>query len=213
MWYKNQLGWATNAKVQTVTSNGTYRVSRFDGPSATGTLALKIAKDSTRNYWISARRNFTDNSSMLHGLYVSWGYNNTGLQHNVLDLQTPGTNVSDAALPTGGTFVDADAHLSIKPVLEGFTSPNAYEDVEINFNAISDAPVITSAPTASATVGASFTYQITATNSPTSYGVFKIAPGLDYDPTLGRIAGTPTTKARTSCSFRRRTARASGRQR
>jgi hypothetical protein len=56
------------------------------------------------------------------------------------------------------------------------------------------APVITSPTTASGMVGSAFTYQIAATNSPTSYGVTGTLPGgLTLNTTTGAITGTPTT--------------------
>ncbi len=39
----------------------------------------------------------------------------------------------------------------------------------------------------------SFTYTITATESPTSFGTANLPPGLSLDPTTGVISGTPTT--------------------
>jgi hypothetical protein len=54
------------------------------------------------------------------------------------------------------------------------------------------APVITSATTASGTVGTTFSYQITATNSPTSYGATGLPGGLTVNSTTGLISGTPT---------------------
>jgi Putative Ig domain len=56
----------------------------------------------------------------------------------------------------------------------------------------SAAPVITSATTASGTVGSAFTYQIVATNSPTSYGATGLPAGLSVSTTTGLISGTPT---------------------
>ena len=56
-----------------------------------------------------------------------------------------------------------------------------------------DPPVVTSATTDSATVGVAFSYQITATNSPTSYGANGLPAGLGLDSTTGRISGTSTT--------------------
>jgi PKD repeat protein len=54
------------------------------------------------------------------------------------------------------------------------------------------APVITSPTSVSGTVGSAFTYQITATNSPTSYGATGLAAGLAVNTTTGLISGAPT---------------------
>jgi len=58
---------------------------------------------------------------------------------------------------------------------------------------VTAAPVITSATTASGTVGTAFSYQITATNTPTSYGATGLPAGLSLSGTTGLISGTPTT--------------------
>src|SRR6266513_515853 len=57
---------------------------------------------------------------------------------------------------------------------------------------IEDAPSITSALTASATVGSAFSYQITANNNPISYDASGLPGGLTVDTTTGLISGTPT---------------------
>jgi hypothetical protein len=54
------------------------------------------------------------------------------------------------------------------------------------------APVITSATAASGTVGSSFSYQITATNAPASYGAAGLPVGLTVNTGTGLISGTPT---------------------
>jgi len=53
-------------------------------------------------------------------------------------------------------------------------------------------PVITSALTAAGTEGQTFTYQITATASPISFGASSLPVGLSVDPLTGIISGTPT---------------------
>jgi hypothetical protein len=53
------------------------------------------------------------------------------------------------------------------------------------------APAITSPTTASGTVGAAFGYQITASNSPTSYSATGLPAGLGVNAVTGLISGTP----------------------
>jgi hypothetical protein len=55
------------------------------------------------------------------------------------------------------------------------------------------APVITSPTTASGTVGQSFSYQITANNSPTSFGATGLPAGLTVNTSTGLISGTPSS--------------------
>lgn len=53
-------------------------------------------------------------------------------------------------------------------------------------------PVITSASSATASTGISFTYYITATGSPTSFGISgTLPPGLTLNSSSGLISGTP----------------------
>jgi hypothetical protein len=54
-------------------------------------------------------------------------------------------------------------------------------------------PTITSAGSASATVGVGFRYAIAATNEATRFDAINIPPGLAVDTTTGAITGTPTT--------------------
>lgn len=59
-------------------------------------------------------------------------------------------------------------------------------------NLFSGIPAITSATTATATVGQAFTYQITAANMPTSFGATGLPAGLSVNTSTGLISGTPT---------------------
>ncbi|MBL0122634.1 MAG: choice-of-anchor D domain-containing protein [Betaproteobacteria bacterium] len=54
------------------------------------------------------------------------------------------------------------------------------------------APIVTSAATASGTVGTAFTYQILATNTPVSFGATGLPAGLGVNAGTGQIAGTPS---------------------
>lgn len=62
-------------------------------------------------------------------------------------------------------------------------------------------PVITSAATATGTVNAAFSYQITATNTPTSFGAGGLPAGLSVNPITGLISGTPTATGTTTATI------------
>ncbi|NDD15214.1 MAG: hypothetical protein EB072_21920, partial [Betaproteobacteria bacterium] len=59
-------------------------------------------------------------------------------------------------------------------------------------------PVITSPSTANAYLGRTFSYQITGSNSPTSFNAVGLPAGLTNNPTTGQITGTPTGSLGTS---------------
>ncbi|TSC83501.1 MAG: immunoglobulin I-set domain-containing protein [Microgenomates group bacterium Gr01-1014_16] len=75
------------------------------------------------------------------------------------------------------------------------TNSNGASIIKVLFF-IKDPPVliITSPASAIATVGSPFSYQITATNSSTSFDADNLPPGLSVDTGTGLISGTPTTR-------------------
>jgi hypothetical protein len=131
-WFKYMLNWITDDQVQTITSNGLYRVYRFDDSAATGTLALRIAKDQDRDYWIGCRRNFADNQTLSHGAYVLWGYHYPR-QSDLLCLGQAPNDARNAALPLGASFADPEANLTFTVVDEGGTAPAQYIDLQVTF--------------------------------------------------------------------------------
>ena len=60
------------------------------------------------------------------------------------------------------------------------------------------APVVSSAATASGKIGTAFSYQITASGTPTSYSATGLPAGLTVNTATGLISGTPTTAATTA---------------
>ena len=62
-----------------------------------------------------------------------------------------------------------------------------------NSSGIGVPPVISSALTAGGTTGSPFSYQITASNGPTSYGATGLPSNLGVDTSTGLISGTPST--------------------
>jgi len=170
-WFKNIFGWISDTQVQTVTVSGTYRIFAYDSDNYSAPsgerLALKIVKDSTHNYWIGCKRNFTDNPSMENGAYVFWGYN-YNRQSDLLDMTTPGVNIQDAALALGAIFTDTATNITIRPVAVGGIAPNKYVDVQISFGPNPPlSPVITMQPSNQiVTLGNNTIFTITGSGNP-----------------------------------------------
>ena len=167
-WFKNYLGWVADTQVVTVTTSGTYRVYAFDHDNylaAPGEiLGLKIVKDSTHNYWISCRRDFTSNASMTNGVYVIWGYNYNH-QSDLLDMTTPGSSDQDAGLAVGASFTDPAAAINFHPLAGGGVAPNEYRDVQIIFGPVP--PTISSQPASQkAWLGTTAVFPIKASGNP-----------------------------------------------
>ncbi|MGH8047342.1 MAG: glycosyl hydrolase [Chthoniobacterales bacterium] len=105
------------------------------------------------------------------------------------------------------TRVDKTGNTTVGNTSDTFTAVNArYVRVTITgasggsasfyemrvFGGGGSAPVITGTTPLSGTVGMPLSYQIVATNSPTSYGASPLPAGLSVNTSTGLISGTPT---------------------
>lgn len=135
-WFLNRIHWLPDAAVQTITTSGTYRVLRFDHPSVSlaSTLALKVARDNTRDYWIGYRRKFVGSAlnDVSAGAYFVWA-NEADARSQLIDIDTPGSDAGDASLNVGNTFNDAESGISFKVSAAGGSGVSEYLDVQVSF--------------------------------------------------------------------------------
>ncbi|MGH8047114.1 MAG: beta strand repeat-containing protein, partial [Chthoniobacterales bacterium] len=135
-------------------------------------------------------------ASRAYKYKVEVATNSAGPWTQVVDntANTTFGNTSDPFTATTQRYVK----ITVTGSTAGFAS--AYEIGVMGLGALPP-PSITSASTATGTVGSAFTYQITATGTPTSYGVIGTLPsGLTLNTATGLISGTPTGVGTTSIS-------------
>jgi len=131
--HKYKLGWLPDTAIQTVTSDGVYRLYPFD----TGTLsnglsyALRIRRDDQREFWIETRQQLNARSWSRPSLLVHWGpWNLSNGGSQLLDM-TPASDGGryDAPLLLGQSFYDASQGLKITPWRLGGTTPESIDVV------------------------------------------------------------------------------------
>ena len=125
----------------------------------------------------------------------------TAFSYQITATNTP-TSFGATGLPAGLSVSSTSGLISGTPttaatstVTLSATNASGTGHATLTLTIAVAAPVITSATTASGTVGTAFSYQITATNTPTSYGATGLPAGLSVSSTSGLISGTPTTAA------------------
>lgn len=118
------------------------------------------------------------------------GGSTVAISDNNAALTTPGS-VTVAAGSTRGTFSATTGSFTGSQSVTVTASLNGnYATTTITLTA--GAPVITSSNTASGVAGTAFSYQITATNSPSGFAANGLPAGLTVNSTTGLISGTPT---------------------
>jgi hypothetical protein len=142
-----------------------------------------------------------------------WGTDFATWQGSGLDVNSltgdPGfTNAGagDYTLAAGSEAIDAAlvnaANVPATDTLEATRPAGAAADMgAYETGGAPPAPTITSAATASGTVGVAFTYQITATGSPTQYNATGLPSGLTVNTSTGLISGVPTAAGTSSVTL------------
>jgi hypothetical protein len=148
---------------------------------------------------------YTQNSDGLLGIEIGGTNSGTGYDQ----LQVSGTATIAGSLqvrlmngftPTvgqsyrivnAGSFSGGFSSIT-QPSQAGISVSNDAGGVTVTITSVvAVAPVISSATTVAATQGQAFSYQITATNNPTSFGAMNLPDGLTVNQTNGLISGTP----------------------
>lgn len=133
-WFKHRLNWIPASRVANVTQSGTYRLYDVQQPVTSGLQALKVARDSTRSYWLEYRP-IANKVHATRGASVIFGFNSNE-PSQLLDMtpETSGTAVAgreDSPLVIGRTYSDPTANVHITPTAIAATTP-ASLDVVVN---------------------------------------------------------------------------------
>lgn len=133
---KSVLQWMSAELYTTVTKEGVYRIRAMDQPVADPTwrLALKIQKDSDRDYWCEFRQKFTSNNWMMNGIQLTWDrWASSSSGPQLLDTTPNSPDAkTDSALVIGRTFSDEEAGIHITPLGKAGTTPESM-DVAVRF--------------------------------------------------------------------------------
>ena len=138
-------------------------------PAITSSLSASATVGSSFSYSITASNNPTSYNAT--GLPSGLSINTSSGQITGTPTQAGSTNVTISASNAGGT---GNATLTITVQSLG-------------------KPVITSSLSKTGLIGAAFSYQITATNSPNGFGASGLPSGLGVNSSTGLISGTPAT--------------------
>ena len=140
VYFKNYLWWIPDASVKSVSRTGTYRVKAHDHrESSIGVRALKISKNSGRDYWVGVRHWVVGSEIMLRWGLKS-GSSMSGDGSLLLDM-TPETRREfeesqprDHSLQMGKTFHDSSRRVSVTPVARGGDGHKLWVDMRVVYD-------------------------------------------------------------------------------
>jgi hypothetical protein len=142
---------------------------------------------------------YTDNTTQAFTLQMSDWTNGSGYTGETTVVTMAHSASSNGTLLTQSHYLKGYMFTLNGKSVKSITLPSARGVVALAFAAGSGsspiAPIISSAASASGTVGTAFSYQIAASNSPTSYSASGLPAGLLVNTSTGLISGTPTTAA------------------
>jgi PKD repeat protein len=173
-------GLISGTPAATGTSTATLSATNSNGTGhATLTLTIAVAQPVITSATTASGKMGTAFSYQISATNTPTSYGATGLPAGLSVSSTTGL-ISGTPPATGTSTVTLSA-----------TNSNGTGHATLTLTIAVAQPVITSATTASGKMGTAFSYQISATNTPTSYGATGLPAGLSVSSTTGLISGTP----------------------
>lgn len=207
---QNAINLSTNADLQNVAPDTTvtFRLVPYNASSNVGTFYFNnISGDD-----LAIFGSFGTAGQLVPVITVTGTETATALQSYSYQISANNNPTSYAAsgLPAGLSLDPSTGLISGTPTTPGsylvsLTASNASGDgtatLTINVLVNPNAPAITSALIANGYINTPFSYQITATNSPTSFTAANLPAGLGINTATGLIEGTPTSGGATSATI------------
>lgn len=185
-------GFINGTPTSTGTTNVTISATNSYG-TATGTLAINVGAPPV----ITSSLNI---GSHYQGDFIGYTITATNSPTSFGSPQVPwNTSVNSSTGVFSGQYLSRipGSFTFIVSASNAFGSGSA----TVSYTLLSGAPVITSATTASGTVGSAFSYSITGTRTPTSYSATGLPSGLSINTSTGAITGTPTVSGTSSVTI------------
>lgn len=195
----------------------------YDGTSPYGSncnidfTAGSPMNDSTMSHVAASGEGYTSVETYAYspassgGATVGAGTNEQSFCNTMLESSDPLVHAAGVACESDTTYgvgYNMVTHTVIIPnratVLRpttGAWDAGAYQYSSASLPPQGTAPSVTSALTANVTVDTPFSYEITGSQSPTSYNASNLPTGLSVDPTTGIISGTPAATGTTNVTI------------
>jgi hypothetical protein len=177
-------------------------------PTVVGTTAIAIsAGNSTGTGASTLNLTVTNPPPVISGASTAVVTVGDAFSYQIVASNSP-TNYGATPLPTnlsvdpvGGTISGTVAAAGTTVVNLTATNAGGTGSATLAITANDPTPVITSATSASGTMGTAFSYQITASGNPTGFGASGLPLGLSVDGGTGIISGTPIVAGTTSATI------------